>query len=188
MGLLGGSFNPAHDGHLHLSLTALKRLRLDRVVWLVSPQNPLKDRRDMKPFTERFQSAERVARHPGIVVSDLEQRLQTRYTADTLSILVERAPRTRFVWLMGADNLIQFHRWQHWQDIAGMIPITVFSRPGYVHQLASAKAAEWLKPWRIDESDATRLAGMSPPAWTIIHMPLHGASSTAIRENGVTIG
>lgn len=181
VGLLGGSFNPAHEGHLHISEIALKRLNLDRVVWLVSPQNPLKETASMRPFAERYQSAVDIAHNPAIIISDLEQRLQTSRTADTLSLLTARSPRTRLVWLMGADNLLQFHHWYHWERIAQTVPFAVISRPGYTHRLHSAKAAERLKSWKLDESDADILATQEPPAWLIIHDRLHPASSTAIR-------
>ena len=180
--MLGGSFNPAHQGHLHISTLALKRLRLDRVVWLVSPQNPLKAESGMAPFAERFASAQAVVKqHPRIVVSDFEQRIQTRYTADTLVQLTTRFSGTRFVWIMGADNLIQFDRWQRWQEIARMVPLAILARPGYMIDSSGAKAAQVLGRYRLAESDAAVLAMMKPPAWVLLHGPMNHLSSTAIR-------
>ncbi len=129
VGLLGGSFNPAHEGHLHITKMCLKALGLDRVWWLVSPGNPLKPVKGMAPFAERLASAEAMARDPRIVVSDIETRLGTRYTADTLAALTGRFPEIRFVWLMGADNMLQFPKWRNWREIAETVPIAVYPVP-----------------------------------------------------------
>lgn len=180
--MLGGSFNPAHAGHLHISELALKRLRLDRVVWLVSPQNPLKEEAGMAPFADRLASAQAIVRqHPRIVVSDFEQRIQTRYTADTLAQLTGRFRGVRFVWIMGADNLIQFDRWQRWREIAGMVPFAVLARPGYMVDSTGSKAAQALRRYRLAEGDAGILATKAPPAWVLLHGPMNSLSSTAIR-------
>ena len=142
IGLLGGSFNPAHGGHLHISLHALNRLGLDGVWWLVSPQNPLKERAGMAPFETRFASALYVTRgHKRINVTDIEQRLDSRYTHQTIIALQQRYPHYQFVWMMGADNLAQFHRWQRWRDIAARVPIIVFDRAPYSHHALRCKAA-----------------------------------------------
>jgi nicotinate-nucleotide adenylyltransferase len=180
IGLLGGSFNPAHDGHRYISLEALKRLALDEVWWLVSPQNPLKPRAGMAPFAERFAGAERVARHPRIRVSDLEQRLGTTYTAETLSRLTVM-PGQRFIWLIGADNLLQLPKWQHWERIFRLAPIAVFDRSPYSRSAVASKAGQRYAHARIDEAAAHTLKDMVTPAWTYIHLPPHPASSTAIR-------
>ncbi len=181
IGLLGGSFNPAHAGHRHISLAALTRLRLDRVWWLVSPQNPLKPVAGMAPLAGRLALARRVAAHPRIVVTDLEARLGTRYTADTLAALTARFPRVRFVWLMGADNLIQLPDWQHWTQIFHTMPIAVFARPAYCLRASGGKAARRFARHRRAERNAGSLADQRPPAWTLFHIPLHPASATALR-------
>ncbi|MBB4210866.1 nicotinate-nucleotide adenylyltransferase [Rhodothalassium salexigens DSM 2132] len=182
VGLLGGSFNPAHDGHHHISKVALRRLGLDWVWWLVSPQNPLKPKDDMAPFAARFASAEAAARHPRVLVSDLETHIATRFTADTIAELSGHFPRTRFVWLMGADNLVQFTRWQHWDRIAHTVPIAVIDRPGYSHAALTAKMARIFAHRRCPERQWQTLATRSLPAWAFITCPRHPASATRIRE------
>jgi nicotinate-nucleotide adenylyltransferase len=182
VGLLGGSFNPAHQGHRHISLEALKRLRLDQVWWLVSPQNPLKPSAGMAPLEKRLASAREVARHPRIRVGDIEARLGTRYTVDTLARLAERFPETRFVWLMGADNLVQLPAWHRWADIAGAIPIAIFARSAYVYRALAGPAARRFARYRV--SDPAALPGRRPPAWCLVRGPTHPASATAVREQG----
>ncbi len=185
---MGGSFNPAHDGHRHLSLLALKRLKLDAVWWLVSPQNPLKAADRMAPLAERMRSALAVAAHPRILVSDLEVRLGTRFTADTLRALSRRYPRTRFVWLMGADNLIQLPEWQHWTRIFHLAPIAIFDRPSYSQKALSGTAASRFARYRMAERQAGRLADCRPPVWIFLHSPLNWASATELRERQLHIG
>lgn len=182
VGLLGGSFNPAHAGHRHVSLYALKALGLDRVWWLVSPQNPLKPRAGMATLAERMAEARRVAAHPRIRPTDIERELGTTYTADTLRRLTALYPRTRFVWLMGADNLRQIPLWQHWTRIFRMVPVAVFSRPTYSMGALGGKAAKRFGRRRVDEHRAKGLAGLQPPAWVFLRNPLHPASATAIRR------
>lgn len=181
VGLLGGSFNPAHAGHRHLSLQALRRLGLDAVWWLVSPQNPLKPTRGMAPFSERFSQARLAARHPRIFVSQIEQTLETSFTAETLSHLRHRFPNIDFVWLMGADNLAQFHQWFAWRALAAHVPIAVLARPGHVQRGLSSVAANHLGRFRLPERRARALATTAPPAWVFLHTPLHPASATRIR-------
>lgn len=181
IGLLGGSFNPAHGGHRHISLIALKRLKLQEIWWLVSPQNPLKPRAGMAPFAERFRSAVAAARHPRIKVSDLEVRLGTRYTADTIAALKERFPSLKFVWLMGADNLRQISGWQHWPKIFTELSIAVFDRPTYSSKALAGKAARRFWRFRVRPRQAKRIAELEPPAWVFLHIPLHRASASAIR-------
>lgn len=181
VGLLGGSFNPAHSGHRHLSEAALKRLALDRVWWLVSPQNPLKPAGGMAPLAERIAAARAIARHPRIVVTDIEARLGTRYTADTLAALTMRFPRLRFVWLMGADNLIQIPQWKHWSRIFNTVPVAIFERPSYSLRALAGKAARRYGPFRLPESAAATLADQAPPAWVFCRMRLDPTSATAIR-------
>jgi len=181
VGLLGGSFNPAHAGHRHISLLAIRRLRLDQVWWLVSPQNPLKPKSGMAPFEERLASARRAARHPKLVVTDIEARLGTVYTANTLVRLRQMFLRTRFVWLMGADNLRQIDRWERWQDIFRTVPIAVFARPSYDLRANASPAARRFASSRIPEKRAMRLADLPPPSWLFLHTQLHPASATEIR-------
>ncbi|WP_051340735.1 nicotinate-nucleotide adenylyltransferase [Azospirillum halopraeferens] len=182
IGLLGGSFNPAHAGHRHISVYALKALRLDRVWWLVSPQNPLKPADGMAPAAQRLAEASTAARHPRIVPTLLEGELGTRYTADTLAALTRRFPRTRFVWLMGADNLRQIPRWQRWTKIFRMVPIAVFSRPTYSLGALGGMAARRYARRRVSEHRVRELAALAPPAWAFLRNPLHPASATAIRR------
>lgn len=182
IGLLGGSFDPPHEGHRQISLQALKRLRLSQLWWLVSPQNPLKSRSNA--IDSRLEAARLLARHSRIKVLDLERRLGTRYTADTLRALKARYPRVRFVWLMGADNLEQIREWYDWQAIFHAVPVAVFDRPGFGLRAAASLAARRYQRFRYDESDAAGLAAARPPAWALIHAPRLALSSTALRERG----
>jgi nicotinate-nucleotide adenylyltransferase len=180
VGLLGGSFNPAHDGHRYVSLEAIKRLRLDQVWWLVSPQNPLKAATGMAPLKDRMAGAVAAARHPRIKVLALETRLGTRYTADTLARLA-RWPGFRFVWLMGADNLAQLPRWWKWRGILAGCPVAVFERHPYSHAALSGPVARGFAAARLPEDRADELAQRAPPAWVFLRMRPHPASATAIR-------
>lgn len=184
VGLLGGSFNPAHAGHLHMSLMAMKRLRLDQVWWLVSPQNPLKSLDEMAPMPVRLESARAMARHPRILATDLETRLGTRFTVDSLAALKRHFPATRFVWLMGADNLEQVPRWRGWTRIFGMVPVAIFPRQPYSVGALGGKAARRFATARWDMAAASALATAKPPAWVFLDAPLHPASATAIRHQG----
>ncbi|NIA68293.1 nicotinate-nucleotide adenylyltransferase [Pelagibius litoralis] len=181
IGLLGGSFNPAHDGHLEISQEALRRLGLDRVWWLVSPQNPLKSRDGMAPLNERLAGARRAATDPRILPTGLEAALGTAYTADTLQALTRLLPQVRFIWLMGADNLIQVHNWQAWQKIFNTVAVAVFDRPSYASRALSGKAALSLARHRLNEGSARRLAEERPPAWVFIRCRLNPRSATDIR-------
>jgi nicotinate-nucleotide adenylyltransferase len=182
IGLLGGSFNPAHAGHRHISLQALKALGLQEIWWLVSPQNPLKPRAGMAPFAERMKNARAAAGgHPRIKVTNLESRLGTRFTADTVAALRRHYPRDRFVWLMGADNLAQIPAWQDWTRIFTELSIAVFDRPSYSFKALSGKAARRYARYRVAPGRAKRLVGRKPPAWAFLYIPLHRASATAIR-------
>lgn len=181
IGLFGGSFDPAHEGHLRLTRTALQRFRLDRVWWLVTPGNPLKAH-GPAPLDQRLAQAREVLRgDPRVVVTDLEARLATRLTADTIAALVGLYPRVRFVWLMGSDNLVQFSQWERWQEIAQMVPIGVMARPGSRVAARFSKAATTMADRRLPEGQAGRLAEMTPPAWVMVNMPMTDASSSAIR-------
>lgn len=179
IGLLGGSFNPAHEGHRHVSEVALKRLGLDYVWWLVSPQNPLKPAAGMAPLAKRLARARASARHPRIVAMDIEKMLATRFTADTLEELQRRFPAVHFVWLMGSDNLAEFHRWKRWQDIARLMPIAVVMRPGSELAAFKAKAAQRLAASRCRNPKA--FARTRPPALIVLDGPRNRASATAIR-------
>lgn len=181
VGLMGGSFNPAHDGHRHVALTAMKRLGLDEVWWLVSPQNPLKPRDGMAPFSNRLASARAVARHPRIRVKDIELHLGTHYTADTLVALRRRCPRMSFVWIMGADNLASFHLWERWSLICHTAVIAVFDRPTYSLRALASRTAKRFARVRLPEKASRKLADRRPPAWVFLHTRHHAASATQIR-------
>jgi nicotinate-nucleotide adenylyltransferase len=181
VGLLGGSFNPAHEGHRYISVTAMKRLGLDAVWWLVSPQNPLKSSKGMAPQEERIATAQAVADHPNIFVTGIERELGTRYTLDTINALQTRFPRTRFVWLMGADNLLTFHKWHKWQEIFKTLPVCVLDRPPRHSSIKAAPAFERFRPYLVPQENATSILRTPLPAWTILHIPLNDASATEIR-------
>jgi nicotinate-nucleotide adenylyltransferase len=181
IGLLGGSFNPAHDAHRSLSLLAWKRLGLDRVWWLVSPGNPLKENGALPPVEKRIEQARAIAASPYIDVCAPEVAYRTRFTYDTLSRLRAEHPRVHFVWLMGADNLAQFHRWKRWREIAELMPIAVIERPGDEDAPLSSKAAHAMARYRQDSSDAPLLASMAPPAWIYLHGLKSPLSSTSLR-------
>jgi nicotinate-nucleotide adenylyltransferase len=182
VGILGGSFNPAHDGHLHISREALDRLKLDAVWWMISPQNPLKSEAGMAPFEERLNSAREITRdHPQIVPVTIEQQINTRYTSETLRILCEALPDTKFVWLMGADNLLQIHKWENWRSIFETLPIAVMDRPPAGQSETPCPASEQFAKMKMPENRAPDLAETRPPCWTILHIPLHPLSATEIR-------
>ncbi|MEJ2517549.1 MAG: nicotinate-nucleotide adenylyltransferase [Methyloceanibacter sp.] len=183
IGLLGGSFNPAHAAHREISLAALKRLGLDQVWWLVTAGNPLKDVTDLPPVAERVADGRRVADHPRITVTGFDGGTGSPYTADLLAALVQRYPGVDFVWLMGADNLATVHRWKDWPEIFQLVPIAVLDRPGYRLKARAGKAAHRFSRAYIDETDSSGLASLRPPAWTILTHRLSRLSSTALREN-----
>jgi nicotinate-nucleotide adenylyltransferase len=179
IGLLGGSFNPPHEAHREISLSALKRLGLDRVWWLVSPANPLKDSSALQSLETRIEAARRMSRHPRIDVTGFGGA--SAYTVDLLTELKRRFPGVRFVWLMGADNLASFHRWRAWEELLGLVPIAVLDRPGYRLKARASRAAQRFAFAALDETDAHGLAGMEPPAWTLLTLPLSSLSSTRLR-------
>jgi nicotinate-nucleotide adenylyltransferase len=183
IGLQGGSFNPPHAAHRQLSLLALKRLQLDRVWWLVSPGNPLKDTRQLPSLETRIEAARKVAAHPAIQVSGLEAALNTRYTVDTITALRRRFPNVRFVWLMGADGLAQFHRWRDWERIAAQVPIAVIDRPPDSFRALASPAAQALSKYRHKEELAPRLADLAAPAWIYLHGMKSPLSSTKLRSH-----
>jgi nicotinate-nucleotide adenylyltransferase len=180
-GLLGGSFNPAHRGHRHVSRAALDALGLDEIWWLVSPGNPLKPRGGMAPLAARLASARRAARGAPIRVTAIERALGTVYTADTVARLVRRFPKRRFIWLMGADNLAQFHRWRDWRRIAALVPIAVVTRPGYDGLALKAPAWGWLRRFVRPAAMARNWTMWRPPALVLLSLPPDPSSATALR-------
>ncbi|MFN3170330.1 MAG: nicotinate-nucleotide adenylyltransferase [Hyphomicrobiales bacterium] len=181
VGLYGGSFDPVHDGHLLVAEQALKVLKLDWVWWLVTPGNPLKNHDPAHSLEARIKAVRAQARHPRRKVLSVEEQLGVRYTADTVAMLSTMRPDVRFVWLMGADNLAGFHRWNEWRSIAARVPIAVIDRPGSRHASLSAPAARTLARHRLDGEDAALLSDLEPPVWTFIRGPLSPLSSSAIR-------
>jgi nicotinate-nucleotide adenylyltransferase len=182
IGLYGGSFNPAHAGHRHVSLLALKHLRLDRIWWIVTPGNPLKDHGELASTGERVAQARRIASHPRIDVTAFEEGIGARYTIDTLAFLKRRFPAVRFVWIMGADNLAGFHRWRGWRAIADAMPIAVIDRPGWTLKATRSRAASVLAAYRVGEAAGPALPGMDPPVWLFLHGPRSFLSSSELRR------
>lgn len=183
IGLLGGSFDPAHSGHAHITREALKRFGLDRVWWVVSPGNPLKSRGPVA-LERRMARARAVMQHPRVEVTDIEAQWGTRYTAQTLARLRVAYPRVRFIWLMGADNLAQFHLWQDWGQIMQNVPIGVLARPGQRISARMSRAAALYAPYRIPGRFGHALARAQAPAWCFVNVPMVDVSSTAIRARG----
>lgn len=186
IGLLGGTFDPPHGGHMHISEQALKRLGIDKLWWLVTPGNPLKTRSDVAAFSERFALAYAQKHDPRVEVTGFEASLGSSYTAETIAYLRRRHPETRFIWVMGADNLVNFHRWECWRDILQSVPVAVVDRPGYRFAALSGRAAQVFSHAYVDESDAGGLAHLAPPAWTFITARLSSLSSTELRARRVS--
>ncbi|MBT0955916.1 nicotinate-nucleotide adenylyltransferase [Alphaproteobacteria bacterium KMM 3653] len=183
VGLLGGSFDPPHAGHVHITREALKRFGLDQVWWMVSPGNPLKAR-GPAAIGRRLSAAQEIMQHPRVRVTEIEALLGTRYTAQTLSRLQELYPRVRFVWLMGADNLADFHRWDNWRGIMQSVPIGVIARPGDRLSARNSKAAEAFARYRLPASASHLLGRSGAPAWCFVNVPMLAISSSAIRAQG----
>jgi nicotinate-nucleotide adenylyltransferase len=181
IGLFGGSFNPPHDGHLLVSRIALTRLRLDRLWWLMSPGNPLKDHRELSPLSLRMQGARRLVRDPRIIVTDIEAQIGARFTIDLIRYLRARCPGVAFVWIIGADNLSAFHRWRKWTDIFENIPVAVIDRPGATFNAMSSRAALRYSDARINEAGSAGLADAPCPAFIFLHGPRSALSSTGLR-------
>jgi nicotinate-nucleotide adenylyltransferase len=182
IGLFGGSFNPPHEGHALVARIALARLRLDRVWVLVTPGNPLKEAQGLPSLAARMAATRALSRDPRIVVTGVEAEIGTRYTHDTVAYLHAHCPGVRFVWIMGADNLLQFHRWQKWREIAATTPIAVIDRPGSTVKAMSSKTAQRFAYARIPEDRAALVVDAPPPAFVILHGPRIAQSSTALRE------
>jgi nicotinate-nucleotide adenylyltransferase len=183
IGLFGGSFNPAHQGHVEVALFALKCLQLDTVWWLVSPQNPLKDSKETDDYSKRLAATKLIADHPRFVVTDLERQIASRNTVQTLISLSTALKRAHFVWIMGADSFRDLHRWRNWTKIARLVPMAVLARPGYAMRGLSGHAAVRFTKYRLPNERAGQLATCKPPAWVFISMPLRKESSTAIRQS-----
>jgi nicotinate-nucleotide adenylyltransferase len=184
VGLYGGSFNPAHDGHAHVAETAKRRLGLDRVIWLVSPQNPLKARHETADLAHRIAGAKALARSPGMIVTEIESRLGSAYTVDTIRSLKARFPGVHFVWIMGADSLASFHRWKGWTQIMREAPVAVVSRPWISLKSRFSPAASRFARYRRPSQSAIRLPGSQTPAWVFLFGRFNFQSSTALRERG----
>ena len=181
IGLLGGSFNPAHRGHRRISLAAMAALGLDEVWWLVSPGNPLKPAKGMAPYEARFASAREEAKGSRIKVSDFEREAGTRYTVDTLAAIKRRYPNDRFIWLMGADTVAQFHQWRRWRELSAMVPIAVIHRPGYDAPARAASAMGWLRWFVRPLSQAKQWTDWSAPAIIFLRLPPDPTSATRLR-------
>lgn len=183
IGLMGGTFNPPHEGHLTVARTALRRLRLDRIWWLVSPGNPLKSNDNLPALASRIADCQALVRHdPRISVTGLEAELGSVYTSDTVAFLTSRHPTTRFVWIMGADNLAGFHRWKRWRTIAAALPIAIIDRPGWHLAALASPAASALARARLPERHAAALSAAAPPAWVFLPTRLSQQSSSALRQ------
>lgn len=183
VGLLGGSFDPPHAGHVNITKEALRRFALDKVVWLVSPGNPLKPR-GPAPLEARMKAARAIVKDPRVIISDAEARIGTRYTAETIAILQKAHPGVRFVWLMGADNLAQFHHWDRWQDIMAALPVGVLARPGKRISARMSRTARVFRAAQLPPRAAGLLAQARPPAWCFVNVPMLDLSSSAIRARG----
>ena len=181
IGLLGGSFNPAHRGHRRMSLAAMDALGLDELWWLVSPGNPLKAKAGMAPYAARLASARAMALGTRIRVSDIEARLHTRFTVDTVTAIVRRHPADRFIWLMGADTVAEFHQWKQWRRLARTVPIAVMSRPGYERAARAARAMGWLRWFVHPAATARRWTNWSAPAISLLRLPPDPTSATRLR-------
>jgi nicotinate-nucleotide adenylyltransferase len=182
VGLFGGSFNPPHEGHAHVAETAKRRLNLDRVIWLVSPQNPLKSRDETADLAERVAQAQAIASGPGMIVSDLESRLGSAYTIDTVRALKARFPGVRFVWIMGADSLASFHRWRGWTQIMREVPVAVVSRPWISLKSRFSPAAQRFARYRVPAAEVMSLPDRKAPAWAFLFGRFNFQSSTNLRE------
>lgn len=187
IGLLGGSFNPAHEGHIHLSLAALDHLQLDEIWWVIAAKNPLKNQQDIAPFDKRAAFAQNLIEpYSKLSVKTIEQEKKLFYSYDTITYLMDQDPLVNFVWLMGADCWLQFHHWYRWEDIIYLLPISVFDRPGFGSLVHDCPAAQQMLPFEVTHDCSTTLKFMAPPAWMFIPIPHHADSSTQKREENPT--
>lgn len=183
IGLFGGSFDPAHEGHVHITRHALKRLHLDQIWWLVTPGNPLKAH-GPAPLAERLTHARALMRHPRVTITPIELHLGTRYSADTLAAILHLYPQRDFVWIMGADNLAGLHRWENWQALMAMLPVAVLARPGQQRAALGSVAARSFQACRLPAAQAGQLAATPPPAWSFLRVPMRDISSSRLRAHG----
>ncbi|MCK0170739.1 nicotinate-nucleotide adenylyltransferase [Aliiroseovarius sp. S1123] len=183
IGLLGGSFDPAHEGHVHITREALKRFGLDQVWWLVTPGNPLKSH-GPAPLEQRMAQARSIMQHPRVKVTQIEAHTGTRYTAETLEALIALYPGVHFVWLMGADNLADFHRWERWNWIMSNVPVGILARPGDRGAARMSKAARRFRSAQISGRQAAKLRVSEAPAWSLVNVPMLEVSSSQIRARG----
>ena len=186
IGIFGGSFNPPHSGHWLVASTVMKRLDLDQIWWLVTPGNPLKDHADLAPLEMRLHLTSAVADHPKMKVTAFEEVLGTPYTAQTIARLKVLRPSLRIIWIMGADNLAGFHKWQDWRSLVGTVPVAIVNRPGSSLSPMSAPMAKAYENYRLPEEMAALLPDMEPPAWTFLHAPLDASSSSKMRRLSLT--
>ena len=184
IGLLGGSFDPPHEGHVHITKQALKAFNLSKIWWLVSPSNPLKDWKPEK-VSKRCEACKKIMQHPAVTITDIESSLRSRFTAETILKLQRIYPRVRFVWLMGADNLVNFHHWDKWNWIVKNVPIGVLARPGEQIKAGLSPTATRYKRFRIPPDEAFNLSTLAPPVWTLLIGPMRNVSSTALRAKGI---
>lgn len=183
IGLLGGSFNPAHDGHFHISLQSLKQLQLDQIWWLVSPQNPLKSGDDMASYSKRVASARHFTnQHPALHLCEIEQENNLQYTADTLQFITQTHPHHQFVWLMGSDNLAQFHRWKDWRNILNTLPVCIVDRAPHSHAALRSPMALAYAKYRLPKRNILALSDAQPPRWSYLFIPRHRESATRLRN------
>ena len=188
VGILGGSFNPAHQGHLHISLEAMKRMQLQRILWVVARQSPHKDQNTLAPFADRFQKAQKIAADiPNIIVSDIEKQQKLTYSIETIRLFLRHYPHVHFVWLLGADLMRGFHLWKEWVALTRALPIACLPRPQHRLSARSSKAAQRLRSFEIDPSDAPLLAHRTPPALLFLDAPTHPLSASEIRKRGTPI-
>lgn len=185
IGLFGGSFNPPHQGHRLASLAAMKRIGLDRVWWIVTPGNPLKETNGLPDLATRMAAVRRIAHHPRIVVTGIEAAIGTRYTVETVAYLMRRCPGVRFVWIMGADNLLNLPRWRRWREFVELVPIVTVDRPGSTWRALHGSAGAILTQRRLREHQARLLPDKAAPAFVYLHGPRSPASSTALRDAGL---
>ena len=186
IGLMGGTFNPPHQGHLRVSYTALRRLNLDKLWWIVTPGNPLKKKTGLPPSADRVAACRKLIRNPRIEVTDFESYLKSPYTTDTVAFLKRRHPGVRFVWIMGADGLASFDHWKFWHCIFQMVPIAVIDRPGWRYKSLASMAPKFFAQFRLPEDQSKCLPLLQPPAWTYLTAPLSAQSSTALRSAKTT--